>query len=116
VQPAVSGFARVCSYARAGLAWSEPGPLPRTMRQNAYELHTMLRAASVKAPYVLVGHSIGGLIARVYAEQYPEEVAGMVLVDPTNENTTLMYQGKILRIREGARGTPVPPAQTMQCT
>lgn len=114
VQPGVSGFTRVCSYDRAGLAWSEPGPMPRTMRQDAYELHTLLRAALVKAPYVLVGHSIGGLIARVYAEQYPKEVAGMVMVDPTHESTTLMYQGKILRIREGAKGTPVPPAQTIK--
>jgi pimeloyl-ACP methyl ester carboxylesterase len=114
VQPRVSGFTRVCSYDRAGLAWSEPGPMPRTMRQDAYELHTLLRAALVKAPYVLVGHSIGGLIARVYAEQYPKEVAGMVMVDPTHENTVLMYQGKVLRVREGATGTTIPPAQTIK--
>src|ERR1041384_6036419 len=87
VQPNVSRFARVCSYDRAGLAWSDPGPTPRTMLQDAYELHELLRAAGVKAPYVLVGHSIGGLIARVYAAQYPHDVAGMVLVDPTHEDT-----------------------------
>lgn len=114
VQPGVSRFARVCSYDRAGLAWSDPGPTPRTMRQDAYELHTLLRAAGIKSPYVLVGHSIGGLIARVYGEQYPKEVAGMVLVDPTHEDTTLLYQGKLVRVREGAKGVAVPPAQTMR--
>jgi len=114
VQPDVSRFTRVCSYDRAGLAWSDPGPTPRTMRQDAYELHTLLKAARIKAPYVLVGHSIGGLIARVYAEQYPDEVAGMVLVDSTHEDTTLMYQGKLVRVREGAKGMTVPPVQTMQ--
>jgi pimeloyl-ACP methyl ester carboxylesterase len=114
VQPEVSRFTRVCSYDRAGLAWSDPGATPRTMRQEVYELHTLLKTARVKAPYVLVGHSIGGLIARVYAEQYPHEVAGMVLVDPTHEDTTLMYQGKLVRVREGAKGKPVPPAQTLQ--
>ncbi|HEX8284960.1 MAG TPA: alpha/beta hydrolase [Pyrinomonadaceae bacterium] len=114
VQPGVSRFARVCSYDRAGLAWSDPGPTPRTMRQDAYELHTLLRAAGVKSPYVLVGHSLGGLIARVYGEQYPKEVAGMVLVAPTHEDTTLLYQGKLVRVREGARGLVVPHAQTMR--
>jgi pimeloyl-ACP methyl ester carboxylesterase len=114
VQPGVSSFARVCSYDRAGLAWSDPGPTPRTMRQDAYELHTLLRAAGIKAPYVLVGHSIGGLIARVYRQQYPKEVAGIVLVDPTHEDTTLLYQGKLVRVREGAKGVAVPHEQTMR--
>jgi pimeloyl-ACP methyl ester carboxylesterase len=114
VQPGMRRFARVCSYDRAGLAWSDPGPTPRTMLQDAYELHALLRAAGIKAPYVLVGHSIGGLIARVYAEQYPNEVAGMVLVDPTHEDTTLMYQGKLVRVREGAKGIAIPPPQTMR--
>jgi pimeloyl-ACP methyl ester carboxylesterase len=113
VQPGVSRFTRVCSYDRAGLAWSDPGPTPRTMRQDAYELHALLRAAGIKSPYILVGHSVGGLIARVYGEQYPKEVAGMVLVDPTHEDTTLLYQGKLVRVRGGAKGVAVPPAQTM---
>jgi len=110
----VSRFARACSYDRAGLAWSDPGPTPRTMLQDAYELHALLRAARVKPPYVLVGHSVGGLIARVYAERYPKEAAGMVLVDPTHEDTTLMYQGKLVRVRDGAKGVAIPPSHTMR--
>src|SRR5262245_25189036 len=114
VQPAVSRFTRVCSYDRAGLAWSDVGPIPRTMRQDAYELHNLLRAAGTKGPYILVGHSIGGLITRVYAEQYPHEVAAMILVDSTHEDTTLMYQGKLVRVRAGAKGIAIPPPQTMR--
>ena len=114
VQTGVGRFARVCSYDRAGLAWSDPGPTPRTMLQDAYELHALLRAAGVRAPYVLVGHSVGGLIARVYAEQYPKEAAAVVLVDPTHEDTTLMYQGKLVRVRDGAKGVAVPHPQTMR--
>jgi len=114
VQGDVTRFARVCSYDRAGLAWSDPGPTPRTMRQDAHELQMLLRAARIKAPYVLVGHSIGGLIARVYAAQYPDEVVGMVLVDSTHEDTTLMYQGKLVRVRAGAKGMAAPLVQTMQ--
>src|SRR6185503_1985905 len=114
VQPKVAQFTRVCSYDRAGLAWSDPGPTPRTMRQDAYELHRLIEAAHIKAPYVLIGHSLGGLIARVYEEQYPDEVAGMVLVDPTHEDTVLIFQGKLVRVREGAKGISIPPAQTMQ--
>ncbi len=114
VQPGIAQFARVCSYDRAGTGWSDPGPTPRSMRQEAFELHTALKSAHIKAPYVLVGHSLGGLVARVYAEQYPKEVAGVVLVDSTHEDTTLMLQGKLVRMRELARPDPVPSVQTMK--
>ena len=114
VQPKVSAFVRVASYDRAGLAWSDLGPTPRTMKQEAFELHLLLGKGKLKAPYVLVGHSIGGLIARVYARDYPDEVAGVVLVDSTDEDTTLIYQGKLVRIRTTAKNRIVPPVQTMK--
>jgi pimeloyl-ACP methyl ester carboxylesterase len=114
VQDRISTFTRVCSYDRAGLARSDPGPTPRTMRQDAYELHLLLQKAGIPGPYILVGHSIGGLIARVFAEHYPNDVAGMVLVDPTHEDTQLNYQGKIVRVRESASGKSIPATQTMQ--
>lgn len=81
VQAAVSRFTRVCSYDRAGFGWSEPGPSPRTSKQIAVELHTLLAQAGVPPPYVLVGASPGGFHVRVYAGQFPAEVAGVVLVD-----------------------------------
>jgi pimeloyl-ACP methyl ester carboxylesterase len=114
VQPGASRFARVCSYDFAGSAWSDPGPTPRTMRQDAYELHTLLKTAGVKGPYVLVGHSLGGLITRFYAAAYQAEVAGIVLIDSTHEDTTLFMQGKPVRMREIARAVTVPPVQTIK--
>jgi pimeloyl-ACP methyl ester carboxylesterase len=111
-QPAIARFARVCSYDRAGAGWSELGPRPRTMRQAVYELHTALSKAGEKGPYVLVGHSLGGLLIRVYASQYPKEVAGMVLVDSTHEDTELMMNGKFQRMRELSQGRPLPAIRT----
>jgi pimeloyl-ACP methyl ester carboxylesterase len=71
VQPGVAKFARVCSYDRAGDGWSDLGPQPRTLRQIVYELHTLLDKAGVKPPLLLVGHSFGGLVVRLYAATYP---------------------------------------------
>lgn len=81
VQLSVEKTTRVCTYDRAGYGWSDSGPMPRTARQFAKELHTLLTAANVPGPYVLVGHSLGGFTMRVYAHDYPEDVAGIVLVD-----------------------------------
>jgi pimeloyl-ACP methyl ester carboxylesterase len=85
VQPAVSRFTGTVAYDRAGIGLSAPGPPPRDARQIARELHTALRNARVAPPYILVGHSLGGPFIRVFAGQYPGEVAGLVLVDPTQE-------------------------------
>ena len=85
VQPEVSKFARVCAYDRAGMAWSDSGVRPRTSRQVVTELHALLGNAGVRAPYVLVGHSIAGIHVQLYAGQYPDEVAGLVLVDSSHE-------------------------------
>jgi pimeloyl-ACP methyl ester carboxylesterase len=86
VQKEVAAFARTVSYDRAGLGQSESGPKPRSAKQIATELHTALEKAGVKPPYVLVGHSFGGIYVRVFAEMYPKEVAGMVLLDPSQES------------------------------
>ena len=86
VQPEVAKTTRACSYDRAGFGWSELGPNPRSAAQIVSELHTLLRAAQVPGPYILAGHSLGGLFVRLYASAYPAEVAGMVLVDSTHED------------------------------
>lgn len=84
VQPEVARATRVCAYDRAGMGWSDTGPAPRDARQIADELHTLLEKARIEGPYVMVGHSFGGLYARVYTAQYPDEVAGLVLVDSSH--------------------------------
>jgi pimeloyl-ACP methyl ester carboxylesterase len=85
VQPAVSRFTTTVSYDRAGIGFSPAGPNPRDARQVASELHTALQNAHVKPPYVLVGHSFGGPLIRVFAGLYPEDVCGLVLVEPAQE-------------------------------
>jgi pimeloyl-ACP methyl ester carboxylesterase len=80
VQPEVAKFAQVCSYDHSGIGWSDSGPADScTLRVN--EVHTALKNLGIKGPYVLVGHSLGGLVARVYEGKYPEETAGIVFVD-----------------------------------
>ena len=81
VQPEVAKTTRVCTYDRAGMGWSESSPNPRTAREYAKELHTLLEKANVPGPYVLVGHSMGGFTVIVYARDYPTDVSGLVLVD-----------------------------------
>lgn len=80
VEPEVAKFARVCTWDRSGTAWSEPGPLP-TCAQRADELHTLLDRAGVEGPYVMVGLSIGAIVARIHTSKHPGEVAGMVMID-----------------------------------
>ena len=86
VQHCVAEFASTIAYDRAGNGTSPRGPTPRDGRQIATELQTILRNANAAPPYVLVGHSLGGPYIRVFAGMYPDEVAGMVLVDPTQED------------------------------
>jgi pimeloyl-ACP methyl ester carboxylesterase len=85
VQSELGNTTRVCAYDRAGMGWSDPGPQPRTPRQIADELHTLLTNAGIAEPYVLVGHSLGGKNVRLFALTHPEQVAGMVLVDARSE-------------------------------
>jgi pimeloyl-ACP methyl ester carboxylesterase len=84
VQPEVAKTTRVCTYDRAGMGWSEVSHEPRTAREFAQELHTLLANAKEPGPYVLVGHSLGAYTMRVYAHEYAGEVAGLVFVDPQN--------------------------------
>jgi pimeloyl-ACP methyl ester carboxylesterase len=86
ILPSVARFTYACAYDRAGLGRSERGPVPTTSEQIVNELHRLLSHAHMAGPYVLVGHSFGGLNTRLYAHLYPDEVAGMVLVDPAHED------------------------------
>ncbi len=99
VQPEAARTTRVCTYDRAGMGWSEPGPLPRTAAHVAQELHTLLQNARVPGPYVLVGHSLGGLPVRVFAHDYAAEVAGVVLIESMHP-------------RQAKPATPTTPPQT----
>jgi pimeloyl-ACP methyl ester carboxylesterase len=113
VQPGVSRFARVCSYDRGGDGWSDLGPHPRTMHQIVYELHTLLEKAGEKPPFVLVGHSYGGWLVRLYQSTYPAEVAGMVLVEAgADDPLRMMPDGKVVHASELASGQPIPPVKT----
>jgi pimeloyl-ACP methyl ester carboxylesterase len=86
VQPEIARFCRVITYDRAGYAWSDASPLQRTSKNIIQELHIMLQTAQIPGPYILVGHSFGGCNMQLYAMQYPEEVAGVVLVDSVHED------------------------------
>jgi pimeloyl-ACP methyl ester carboxylesterase len=114
VQKDVSSFARVCSYDRAESAWSDPGPEPRTIRQEAFEIYTALGRAKERGPFVLVGHSMGGLVMRSFAEHYPGSTAGLVLVAALSPDTTLGYNGRLVHMREMAKNRPIPGVQTMK--
>jgi pimeloyl-ACP methyl ester carboxylesterase len=112
VQPKLATFVRVCSYDRAGTGWSELGPHPRTMQQIAYELHVLLEKAKVAPPYVLVGHSYGGWLVRLYASRYRSEIAGMVLLEGGFDNPWRMVNGTLVRAEELTTGKPIPDVKT----
>ena len=82
IQSRLAQTYRVVSYDRAGLGWSDLGPMPRTADRMVEELHTLLERAAIPPPYVLVGHSFGGLTMPLFAARYPQETLGVVLVDP----------------------------------
>ena len=87
IAPAVAQETRVCVYDRAGHGWSEPADRPQDGAQTATDLHTLLERATVPGPYVLAGHSFGGLYVQSFAAQYPDDVAGLVLVDSTGRKS-----------------------------
>jgi pimeloyl-ACP methyl ester carboxylesterase len=86
VQPGIAQFTKVCSYDRAGLGFSDPGPQPRGADAVVADLEALLRAGALPPPYVLVAHSLGSYFVRLYADRHLESVAGMVLVDPSVED------------------------------
>ncbi|MBD2108608.1 alpha/beta hydrolase [Nodosilinea sp. FACHB-13] len=89
VQPEVAKFTRILTYDRAGYGWSDVSSEPRTAEQAVDELRQLLRKVEIEPPYILVGMSLSGLFTRLFAYHYPEEVAGMVLVDVAHER---MYE------------------------
>jgi pimeloyl-ACP methyl ester carboxylesterase len=88
IAPAVARNTRVCVYDRAGRGWSEPADTPQDGTQIAIDLHTLLQRGHIPGPYVLAGHSFGGRYVLAFAAQYPDDVAGMVLVDATAPAST----------------------------
>ncbi len=86
VQPGVAQFSRVCSYDRAGLGISDPAPTPRTSQDVVDDLQKLLEVAGESGPLILVGHSFGALHVRLFAKEHPDEVVGVVLVDPVHED------------------------------
>lgn len=92
VQPIVAEFTQVFSYDRAGLGQSDPAPKPRTCQNMVDDLKLLLTGAYISPPFILVGHSFGGMLVRLFASQHPEDVAGMVLVDSTHEDRTAGFE------------------------
>jgi pimeloyl-ACP methyl ester carboxylesterase len=109
VQSKVATFTRVCVYDRAGYAWSDPGPKPRTFVQMNLELREALAKLGEHGPFVLVGHLFGGPIVRNFATTYPNDVAGLVFVDGVSEDQRFEMWNKAVLMRDGAKGKTVPP-------
>ncbi len=103
VQPEVAKFSQVCSYDHSGIGWSDSGPKD-SCSLRVSEVHTALKNAGIKGPYVLVGHSLGALVARLYAGQYPDEAAGMVFVDHA-------FHAAFPNVAKGP--PPAPPPMTL---
>jgi pimeloyl-ACP methyl ester carboxylesterase len=100
VQTELARCTRVCSYDRAGLGWSDPAGSPRTISRAVEDLHALLTAAPLSPPFIMMGHSYGGLLLRCYAVKYPDQVAGLVLLDPLSAGDWLKpseAQSKLLK-------------------
>jgi pimeloyl-ACP methyl ester carboxylesterase len=95
VQPEISKVTRTLSYDRPGLGKSDKAPQLHDLNQSADELHALLQKSGAPPPYVLVGHSMGGLIVRVFVFRYPNDTAGIVLVDPADEGTDDRLHSKL---------------------
>ena len=118
VQKKVEEFTRVCTYDRAGYAWSDPGPKPRTFAQINLELRDALAKLGEKGPFVLVGHSYGGPVIRNFALTYRHDVAAMVQVDAAFEGMRVgIGGGKTMRLGDDAKGNSIPdPREEMKAS
>lgn len=109
VQERVSKFATAVVYDRAGTGWSDDAELPRTATEVTDELRAVLHTVAGPAPYVLVGHSLGGAYVQRYAQRFPDEIAGLILLDPAHEDWNL-YMPEGLQIRaEDMHEVELPP-------
>jgi pimeloyl-ACP methyl ester carboxylesterase len=114
VQTAVAKTHRVCTYDRAGYAWSDPGPKPRTFAQINLELHNALHALNEHPPYILIGHGFGAPIIRNYALTYSSQVMALVFVDGISEDQRFEMWHRAVLMREGAKGRLIPsPRETI---
>ncbi len=114
VQLRVAEKTRVCSYDRAGLGWSDPGPADETVEKTIGDLHALLRAAREEGPHLLVGASIGGIFIEAYQRAYPEEIAALVFTNSSNR-IGINVKGKISLIWDLSQddvrsGFPLPPS------
>jgi pimeloyl-ACP methyl ester carboxylesterase len=108
VQTGVEKFTRVCTYDRAGYAWSDPGPLPRTYAQINLDLRSALQKLGEKAPYLFIGHSFGGPVIRNYALTYRSEVAGLIFAESVGDAHRIVMGPKTARIADFAKNQPIP--------
>lgn len=114
VQPKVAGTSRVCSYDRAGLGWSDPGPADETVEQTVSDLHLLLGSAGERGPYLLMGASIGGIFIRAYQHAFPDEVAGLLFAN-SSHRVGMNVKGKVGLIWELSEDElrsayPLPPS------
>ena len=132
-QPQIAQRNRVCSYDRAGLGFSDGGPLPRDLKADVADLRALIDAADLDTPLILVGHSYGSQLVRRYDELYPKQVAALVLVDPPEQNVgefsasyakteaqmaprmLAMYRGCEQGARDGRLGAARPPSDLKNC-
>ena len=108
VQERVARTYRICAYDRAGYAWSEPGPKPRTFEQNNLELHEALASAGERGPFLLVGHSYGGGLVRNFALRYSTETAGLVLAEAVGDTQWIPMGHEVQQLRSFAKGRTAP--------
>ena len=104
---AVSKLTTSILYDRAGTGWSDPAPLPRSAREVTDELRTLLQAMGEQPPYLFIGHSLGGGYARLYAQRFPGEVAGLLLLDPLHEDGNRLYPAEVVQTEDRV-GQPIP--------